>query len=82
MDSLGRDADDMGFDMPMMMNQQSQIFGAYNHDGSPVTPSLANPMFADDQLSGSMDENMDAKRRRIARVWPFVPASAPPFHQF
>ncbi|KAK2802615.1 hypothetical protein FQN51_004408 [Onygenales sp. PD_10] len=64
----GGDADAMGFEMPTMANQPPQIFGAYNPDGSPVTPSLPGPIFADDHLTGNLDESNDAKRRRIARV--------------
>lgn len=69
MDNLGGvDADSVGFDMNMVVNQPPQIFGAYNPDGSPITPSLPGPVFPEDHLSGNMEESNDAKRRRIARV--------------
>ncbi|QSS51197.1 fungal specific transcription factor domain-containing protein [Histoplasma capsulatum var. duboisii H88] len=69
MDNLGGvDADSMGFDMNMVVNQPPQIFGAYNPDGSPITPSLPGPVFPEDHLSGNMEESNDAKRRRIARA--------------
>ena len=72
MDTLGGgDASGMGFEMPIVMNQPPQIFGAYNPDGSPVPPSLPGLLFSDDQMTGgSLDESSDAKRRRIARVCP------------
>lgn len=63
------DGEVTGFEMPPMSNPPPQIFGARNADGSPVAPSLPGPMFTDEQLSGNMDDNNDAKRRRIARVW-------------
>ncbi|KAL1865089.1 hypothetical protein Plec18167_009558 [Paecilomyces lecythidis] len=68
MDGLGGDPDGMGFDMPMLMNQPPQVFGAYNPDGSPVPPSLSGPMFHDDPNMQTGDESNDAKRRRIARA--------------
>ncbi|OJD19708.1 hypothetical protein AJ78_00331 [Emergomyces pasteurianus Ep9510] len=69
MDNLGRgEIDSMGFDMNMVVNQPPQIFGAYNTDGSPITPSLQGPVFSEDQLTGNMEESNDAKRRRIARA--------------
>ncbi|PGH15981.1 hypothetical protein AJ80_05357 [Polytolypa hystricis UAMH7299] len=70
MDNLGGgDGDSMNYEMPMMMNNQPpQVFGTYNHDGSPITPSLPAPVFSEDQLSGSLDDINDAKRRRIARA--------------
>ncbi|KKZ61700.1 hypothetical protein EMCG_03729 [[Emmonsia] crescens] len=69
MDNLGGgDIDSGGFDMNMAVNQPPQIFGAYNHDGSPITPSLPGPVFSEDHLTGTMDESNDAKRRRIARA--------------
>ncbi|PGH15092.1 hypothetical protein AJ79_02618 [Helicocarpus griseus UAMH5409] len=70
MDNLGGgDGDGLGFDMNMVVNQPPQIFGAYNPDGSPVTPSLPGPVFTEDHLTGgNMEESNDAKRRRIARA--------------
>ncbi|KLJ11001.1 hypothetical protein EMPG_13710 [Blastomyces silverae] len=69
MDNLGGgDADSMGFDMNMVVNQPPQIFGAYNPDGSPITPSLPGPVFSEDHLTSNIEESNDAKRRRIARA--------------
>lgn len=69
MDGLG-DGDGMGFDMqPMMMNQQSQLYGGYPHDGSQMSVP-GSSMYPDDSVLGGDDGNdaNDAKRRRIARV--------------
>ncbi|KAH8423291.1 transcription factor atrR [Aspergillus melleus] len=69
MDGLGDGTDGMGFDMPMLMNQQPHLFGAYNNnDGSPITSALPNPTFNDDSGMGLGDDNNDPKRRRIARA--------------
>ena len=68
MDGLG-DGDGIGYDMqPMMMNQQSQLFGAYSHDGSQMSGVATGSMYADDSGLNAGDETNDAKRRRIARV--------------
>ncbi|KAL2868653.1 transcription factor atrR [Aspergillus lucknowensis] len=67
MDGIGDGPNGMGFDMPMLMNQQASFFGAYGHDGSPVTAALPNPTFNDDPSMGT-DDNNDPKRRRIARA--------------
>jgi hypothetical protein len=72
MDPMGRDPNDLGFDMPLM-NQPPQIFGAYTSDGSPIPPSLNGQLFADDMGLG--DDSNDAKRRRIARVRSVPPRS-------
>lgn len=77
MDGLG-DGDGMGFDMqPMMMNQESQLFGGYSHDGSQMPGMSAGSMYADDSALGPGDETNDAKRRRIARVRLSNPKLAP-----
>lgn len=68
MDGIGDGANGMGYDMPLLMNQQTPIFGAYNHDGSPVAAALPNPTFHDESSLGIGDDTNDAKRRRIARV--------------
>ena len=68
MDGIGDGPNGMGYDMPIFTNQQTPIFGAYNHDGSPVTATLPNPSFGDENSMGIGDDNNDAKRRRIARV--------------
>lgn len=65
--------DNNGFQMPQMpapptvFNPPPQIFGAYAADGLPnmSMPDLSQPLFADTTL---MDESIEAKRRRIARV--------------
>lgn len=63
MDGLG-DGDGMGFDMPMMMNQQSQLYG---YNDAQVPGMSAGSMYDDSALAAGEDAN-DAKRRRIARV--------------
>lgn len=68
MDGIGDGTESMGFDMPMLMNQQPHLFGSYGHDGSPVAPIFSNPTFQDEPSIGAADDNSDAKRRRIARV--------------
>jgi hypothetical protein len=53
---------------PPMMNPPPQIFGGYSHDGLPTNmsmPDLSQPYLGD---GGLMDESIEAKRRRIARV--------------
>jgi hypothetical protein len=64
--------DHNGFQMPQMaapplMNTPPQIFGAYTAHGLPNMdlPDLSQPIFGDGSL---MDESIEAKRRRIARV--------------
>ncbi|KAL4781495.1 fungal-specific transcription factor domain-containing protein [Aspergillus varians] len=68
MDGIGDGPNGMGYDMPLLMNQQTPIFGAYGHDGSPVTTGLPNSAFHDESSMGMVDDNNDAKRRRIARA--------------
>ncbi|KAF9886071.1 hypothetical protein FE257_012006 [Aspergillus nanangensis] len=68
MDGMGEAPEGMGFDMPMLMNQQSHIFGAYGHEGSPMPSMLQNPTFENDSSMGMGDDSNDAKRRRIARA--------------
>lgn len=69
MDGIGDGPNGMGYDMPsMLMNQQPAAFGAYGHEGSPITASLPNPTFQDESLMGLGDDSNDPKRRRIARV--------------
>jgi len=66
--------DNHGFQMPQMsapplMNPPPQIFGVYNGaDGMPAMnmPDMSQPLFGDTTM---MDESIEAKRRRIARVW-------------
>ena len=64
--------DHNGFQMPQMaapplMNPPPQIFGAYSTDGlqNMNMADLSQPIFGDGSL---MDESIEAKRRRIARV--------------
>ncbi|KAL3474168.1 fungal-specific transcription factor domain-containing protein [Aspergillus californicus] len=68
MEGIGDGPNSMGYDMPMLMNQQTPLFGAYAHDGSPVTAGLQNTNFHDDSFGGMGDDSNDAKRRRIARA--------------
>lgn len=68
MDGIGEGPDGMGFDMPMLMNQQQQFFGGYPHDTSPIPSAHHNAAFQDDTAMGMGDDSNDAKRRRIARV--------------
>ena len=64
----GHGPNSMGYDMPMLMNQHTPIFGAYGPEGSPVTTALPNPSLHDEASMSIGDDNNDAKRRRIARV--------------
>ena len=64
--------DHNAFQMPQMaapplMNPPPQIFGGYSTDGlsSMNMQDLSQPIFGDGSL---MDESIEAKRRRIARV--------------
>lgn len=68
MEGMGDTADGMGFDVPMMMNQQQQFLGAYGQDTSPVPSVFPGATFQDDSAMGMGDDQNDAKRRRIARV--------------
>lgn len=70
MDQLGGpgNSEGMGFEMPTIVNQPPQIFGASNADGSPITATLPGPLFSEDQYAGGLDDASDAKRRRIARA--------------
>ncbi|KAJ5888418.1 hypothetical protein N7495_008459 [Penicillium taxi] len=63
MDGL-TDGDGMGFEMPMMMNQQPPLFDAYDGNQVPLSSSI----YPDDSALGPGDESNDAKRRRIARA--------------
>ncbi len=66
MDPMG--GDDLGYDIPPLMNQPPQVFGGYNPDGTPIPP-MVNGQYFDDGMGGSVgDDSNDAKRRRIARV--------------
>lgn len=70
MDGMGEGPDGMGFDMPMLMNQQPHLFGGYSRDssrGSPLNNVLSNPTYNEEPGMAGEDNN-DAKRRRIARV--------------
>ena len=59
--------DGLGYDISAFAAQQPpQIFGAYNHDGSPMPPMLSQGAYFGDGLDGLDDS--DPKRRRIARV--------------
>ena len=53
---------------PQLMNHQAppQVFGAYTPDGLPMNPAMTDMVFGDP--STLMDDNNEAKRRRIARV--------------
>ncbi|KAJ5628921.1 hypothetical protein N7490_011149 [Penicillium lividum] len=67
MDGLG-DGDGMGFDMqPMMMNQQSRLYGGYSHDSSQMSVP-GGSIYPDDSVLGAGEDANDAKRRRIARA--------------
>lgn len=73
MDGIGENPESMGFDMPLLMGQQSHIFGGYNQDGPAVSSALPGPVFQDEPAVGGNEDNNDAKRRRIARVGDFSP---------
>lgn len=68
MDGMGEAPDGMGYDMPMLMNQQPHLFGHYAHENSPMLSGLANPSYENEPTMGATEDNNDAKRRRIARV--------------
>lgn len=68
MEGIGDATDGMGFDVPMMMNQQPSFLGAYGQDTSPVPSVFPGATFQDDAGMGLGDDQNDAKRRRIARV--------------
>ncbi|RAH52808.1 fungal-specific transcription factor domain protein [Aspergillus piperis CBS 112811] len=68
MDGIGEAPDGMGFDMPMLMNQQQQFYGAYGPDGSPMASVHQNMSYQDEQSMGAGEDTNDAKRRRIARA--------------
>jgi hypothetical protein len=58
----------LGYDMNAFATQQPpQIFGAYDHNGSPMGPMGYQGAYFGDSLDGGLDDN-DPKRRRIARV--------------
>lgn len=65
---MGDAPDGMGYDMPMLMNQQPNLFGAYAHEGSPMLAGLSNPSYENEPTMGANEDNNDAKRRRIARA--------------
>ncbi|PYH95542.1 fungal-specific transcription factor domain protein [Aspergillus ellipticus CBS 707.79] len=67
MDGIGDAPEGMGFDMPMLMNNQQQFFGAYGPDGSPIGMQQ-NMSYQDDPSMGAGDDSNDPKRRRIARA--------------
>ncbi|PKY06546.1 fungal-specific transcription factor domain protein [Aspergillus campestris IBT 28561] len=67
MDGMGEGSEGMGFDMPMLMNQQPNLFGAYGPEGSPMNSALPNHAYDDAALMAGDDAN-DSKRRRIARA--------------
>lgn len=50
---------------PQMMNPPPQIFGAYDGLSNINMHDLSQPLFGDSTL---LDESIEAKRRRIARV--------------
>ena len=60
--------EETAFELPQLSNPPPQIFGGYNTDGSAVAAQLPGPLFTDDQAQLSVEENNEAKRRRIARV--------------
>lgn len=71
MDGVGEGPDDIGFDMPMLMNQQTNLYGSvYGQDTSPTHSAFPGLSFQDEPAMGTGEDNNDAKRRRIARVSP------------
>ncbi len=58
---------------PPLMNPSPQIFGGYDGLTAMNMPDLSQPIFGDATL---MDESIEAKRRRIARVGYLVPAGS------
>ncbi|PWY91060.1 fungal-specific transcription factor domain protein [Aspergillus heteromorphus CBS 117.55] len=67
MDGIGDAPEGMGFDMPILMSNHQQFFGAYGSDGSPIGMQQ-NMVYQDDPSMGVGDDSNDPKRRRIARA--------------
>ena len=68
MDAYQPSSGENSFDIPPLMNQPPQFFGA-NAPGSPgLGTGFSASFFPDDVNGGSVEENNEAKRRRIARV--------------
>lgn len=72
MNGMGENQEGMGFKMPMLVNNQQNMFGAYNQDNSAVPSVLQGPVFQDESTMGGNEDHNDAKRRRIARVKTFL----------
>ncbi|EER23328.1 hypothetical protein D8B26_001423 [Coccidioides posadasii str. Silveira] len=60
--------DGADFDLSQITGQPPQIFGAPNTDTSPIPPTQSAAAFSEDQMMGGVEDNNDAKRRRIARA--------------
>ncbi|KMP01798.1 hypothetical protein CIHG_05875 [Coccidioides immitis H538.4] len=60
--------DGADFDLSQITGQPPQIFGAPNSDTSPIPPTQPAAAFSEDQMMGGVEDNNDAKRRRIARA--------------
>ncbi|MCJ1351462.1 MAG: hypothetical protein MMC33_001446 [Icmadophila ericetorum] len=68
MDAYQPSSGENSFDIPPLMNQPPQFFGA-NAPGSPgLGTGFSASFFPDDVNGGSVEENNEAKRRRIARA--------------
>jgi hypothetical protein len=67
MEGIEGDSESMGFEMPSLITQSSQIFPNYSTAGSPIQYGPPGSALQDDPATGTPEEN-DAKRRRIARV--------------
>lgn len=69
--------DGLGYDMNAFSAQQPpQIFGAYDHNGSPMAAMPYQGAYFGDAMDGGLDDN-DPKRRRIARVCAAPPCRMP-----
>jgi hypothetical protein len=60
------DSGGLGFDLPSL-SQSPQMFSGFNA-GGPAIPHSGGSGYQDESISGNVEENGDAKRRRIARV--------------
>lgn len=61
------DSGGLGFDLPSL-SQSPQLFSGFNAGGGPAIPHSGGSGYQDESIAGNVEENGDAKRRRIARV--------------
>ncbi|KAI1981659.1 hypothetical protein LOZ51_002362 [Ophidiomyces ophidiicola] len=61
----GGKPDGPDFDMSQLAGQPPQMFG--HSEGSPAPPTMGS-VYSEEQMMGGLEDNNDAKRRRIARA--------------